>query len=173
MIQHPCPSTSTCPSSQPFLRSRHYPNPLNYSSLASLSDNHSLEREREMTPMLRIYQVYRVQGFGHKLYLTAPQGLGVTASQLCLSCWPKRQPRQEVGSLRRPDQTHRNSAIETAGYTPSMLCAPIKMEPCSSGQGNTLENILQPGKRSSRGGILHPRPGQNGAEAETYHPVLL
>lgn len=78
------------------------PSPLNYSSWASLSDSHSLEHEGEMTPRLRIHQVCRVQGFSRKLHLIAPQGLGVTAPQLCLSCWPKRQPRQEVGSLRRP-----------------------------------------------------------------------
>lgn len=100
------PALVSCPSSQPFLRSGHYPNPLNYSSLASLRDNHSLEHEGEMTPKLRIYRVYREQGFSGKLYFTDPQGLGVTALQLRLSCWPKRQPRQEVGNLRRPDQTH-------------------------------------------------------------------
>ena len=65
------------------------PNPLNHSSLASSSDNHSLEQAGETTLL----------GFSRSLHLPAPQGLGVTAPQPCLSCWPKRQPRQEVGSL--------------------------------------------------------------------------
>lgn len=52
----------------------------------------------------------------------------MTASQLCLGCWAKKQPRQEVESPRQSDLLEQS--IETAGHTPSRLGAFIKMDSC-------------------------------------------
>lgn len=75
---------------------------------------------------MRIYQVYRTQGFGRKLHLTAPQGLGVTAPRLCLHCWLKRQPKWEVGNLRPEDSLNQ-------GYRNRWVCEQHAMRTHRSG----------------------------------------